>query len=344
MLEPELAKLRDSIAKNGLRHPITLHPDGRLLDGRNRHECCDELGITPPTEVYAGSLDDESLIAFVVDMNDHRRHLSLEQRAVAAAKLANLKAGSSLGTRGGGLVTDSNNAGSAESTLPAMSLQSAADAVGVSRSTASRANVVQAKQPGVFEHLEHGDLSVEGAYTLTRTGNEDLAERASEGTAEEAKAAVKEARDREKQAAEEKKRQKEQEALDERRRQNREEERRRLDEQIPPDDRDAYHEQLAKKPSERDHTATAVPLPNITDEEASEQEEIAHAAIFAGLLEALSRSTVTLQRIIENSLRTEMIDLSQRNTLRERIRLHRIQVDYLEAVANDEAADDSWRV
>lgn len=345
MQATELAKLRDSIARNGLRHPITLHPDGRLLDGQNRYECCLELGVEPETEVYQGRLDVASLIEFVKDKNENRRQLTFQQSVDVGVKLANLSAGSSSGTQGGGVVTDGNDVFSQEKTsAPAVTQQAAADAVGVSKNSISQGKVVHDRQPKIYESFTQGTISLKDAYELAKRGNEDLAEQASHGTAEDAKAAVKEAREREKQAAEERKRQKERDALAEQRRQLREEERRLLDEQVPPADRDAYREQLAKKPSERDHTATIIPLPNITDEEAAEQEEIAHAAIFTGLLEALSRSTATLQYIIENSLRTEMLDAGQREILRNRLSLHRVQVDYLEAVANDAAADDSWRV
>ena len=40
----EYDALLDSIRANGQREPITLHRDGRILDGRHRERACEELG------------------------------------------------------------------------------------------------------------------------------------------------------------------------------------------------------------------------------------------------------------------------------------------------------------
>jgi len=37
MADDEFEALKADIAANGLREPIWLHPDGRILDGRNRY-------------------------------------------------------------------------------------------------------------------------------------------------------------------------------------------------------------------------------------------------------------------------------------------------------------------
>ncbi len=82
--------LKADIAEYGLREPIWLHPDGSIIDGRNRHRACIELGIMPEHETWNGN---GSLVAFVVSLNLHRRHLSESQRAMVAAKLANTEHG-----------------------------------------------------------------------------------------------------------------------------------------------------------------------------------------------------------------------------------------------------------
>ena len=86
MSEDEYAELRESIASNGLRAAITLHRNGRIIDGRHRARACAELGVPLASTVFEGS--DNNLLAFVLDLNLKRRHLDESQRAMVAAKLA----------------------------------------------------------------------------------------------------------------------------------------------------------------------------------------------------------------------------------------------------------------
>jgi phage N-6-adenine-methyltransferase len=75
MSKDEYEQLRDDIFSNGLLEPIILY-EGDILDGRNRHMACLELGIEPKCYEYTGD-DPES---YVISKNLHRRHLSKEQR------------------------------------------------------------------------------------------------------------------------------------------------------------------------------------------------------------------------------------------------------------------------
>jgi N6-adenosine-specific RNA methylase IME4/ParB-like chromosome segregation protein Spo0J len=77
-----------SIKANGLREPIVIFED-KILDGRNRDRACAAVGVAP---VYAPFRGDDP-VAFVLDANLHRRHLSESQRAMVAAKLATLRDG-----------------------------------------------------------------------------------------------------------------------------------------------------------------------------------------------------------------------------------------------------------
>jgi hypothetical protein len=77
MSASEFDELRASIQAEGLRLPITLHTEGRILDGRHRYRACAELGLVPPTETFVGK----------------RRHLDESQRAMVAAKLETMKQG-----------------------------------------------------------------------------------------------------------------------------------------------------------------------------------------------------------------------------------------------------------
>lgn len=81
-------KLKADIVANGQRMPVLTY-NNQILDGRNRERACNESGIAVRYE-QAKVTTDKDALALVVSLNDHRRHLSKEQRAFAAAKLANI--------------------------------------------------------------------------------------------------------------------------------------------------------------------------------------------------------------------------------------------------------------
>ena len=96
MSELEFSGLVDDIKLNGLREPVWLHQDGRIIDGRNRFRACSQLGVEVSEQartcrIYQG--DDDGLVAFVVSLNLHRRHLDSDQRAMVGARIANLGEG-----------------------------------------------------------------------------------------------------------------------------------------------------------------------------------------------------------------------------------------------------------
>jgi N6-adenosine-specific RNA methylase IME4 len=86
-----LDALAADIQAHGLRVPITIHPDGRLLDGRNRLKACEAVGVTPARETWRGELGSET--DYVISLNLARRHLDESQRAMVAARLATLPRG-----------------------------------------------------------------------------------------------------------------------------------------------------------------------------------------------------------------------------------------------------------
>ncbi len=80
----EFEALVDDIRENGQREPILLHPDGSILDGRNRYLACQKLGIEPKFEHWDGEGSPEEI---VLSLNLHRRHLSSAQRAAIAVEI-----------------------------------------------------------------------------------------------------------------------------------------------------------------------------------------------------------------------------------------------------------------
>ena len=77
----ELERLAADIAENGLRHPVVLDREGRVLDGRNRLAACEIAGVTAETVTYEG----DDLAAFVLSANVARRHLTTGQQAMSTA-------------------------------------------------------------------------------------------------------------------------------------------------------------------------------------------------------------------------------------------------------------------
>jgi N6-adenosine-specific RNA methylase IME4 len=86
----EFDSLVEDIRQHGQREPIVLYHD-EILDGRNRYRACMAAGrVDCRFDKYQG--DDP--LAFVISANLKRRHLTTSQRAMVAAKIANLAVGS----------------------------------------------------------------------------------------------------------------------------------------------------------------------------------------------------------------------------------------------------------
>lgn len=82
MSEAELQALAEDIKSNGLREDIWVF-DGQIIDGRNRYLACTIAGVEPRFREWDG---EGSLVAWVLSVNLHRRHLTDQQRAMVAAK------------------------------------------------------------------------------------------------------------------------------------------------------------------------------------------------------------------------------------------------------------------
>jgi ParB-like chromosome segregation protein Spo0J len=84
---PEFDAMVADIKAHGLRESITLHPNGTVLDGRNRYRACLEAGVKPAFHTWdAKSADYLAALDFVLSRNLHRRHLDESQRAMACSR------------------------------------------------------------------------------------------------------------------------------------------------------------------------------------------------------------------------------------------------------------------
>lgn len=166
MSDSEFQSLRDDIEQYGQREPIWLY-EGKVIDGRHRLRACTELGKAPRTEAYDGF----DATAFVVSLNLHRRHLSESQRAMVAAKLANLENG--------------QKASSANLQSTAVSQTRAAEMLNVStRTVAAAAKVKDEGAPELVAAVEAGHVSVSAAAAVAEAPKEQQAEVVAKGEKE----------------------------------------------------------------------------------------------------------------------------------------------------------------
>jgi ParB-like chromosome segregation protein Spo0J len=93
--EDELRTLADDIKQHGLLDPITTL-SGEILDGRCRSLACRMAGVKPTFVEYIG--DDP--LGLVLSKNARRRQLDDSQRAMVAAKLADLPVGANQHSEG----------------------------------------------------------------------------------------------------------------------------------------------------------------------------------------------------------------------------------------------------
>jgi N6-adenosine-specific RNA methylase IME4 len=130
----------------GVREPIVLY-QGHILDGRNRYRATQAAGIECPTRVFDGA----DPVGFVISLNLKRRHLSESQRAMVAAKLANIRLGENQHTIG-------------SANLPT---HRAADLLNVSERTVRHAREVrESGAPELVRAVETGTVSVRAAADI----------------------------------------------------------------------------------------------------------------------------------------------------------------------------------
>jgi N6-adenosine-specific RNA methylase IME4 len=164
----ELDELIADIRETGVRQPVVLVKSDAgdlVLDGRNRLRACDALGITPPHEYYEG--DDP--VGYVVSLNLRRRHLNESQRAMVAARIANLREGRPHKT----------------ASFEAVSQDAAAELLNVSRSGVQRARAVtEHGDESLQRAVDEGLVSVSAASEVAREPREKQAEIVARGEAE----------------------------------------------------------------------------------------------------------------------------------------------------------------
>ena len=153
----EFTALVEDIRQNGLKEPIWLF-EGKILDGRNRYKACQELGIEPETRDWLGDLD--RLLSHVVSLNLHRRHLNESQKAMVAARLANI-------SHGGDRRSDQAANLQFGPKTNSLTVCDVADQLAVSPRTVETARkVLKHGAPEVIDAVERGVVSVSDAAAV----------------------------------------------------------------------------------------------------------------------------------------------------------------------------------
>jgi len=150
----EFEALAQDIRINGLREPITLH-DGMVLDGGNRYRACLEAGVEPTFRDFAG----DSIVAFVLSANLHRRHLSPGQQAAIVASAQDWASAHVAGSN-----QHTPKAESGPAILPDLqTVAGRAAQSGVSERTQRMADKVAKAAPDLARQVAHGAVSLPAA-------------------------------------------------------------------------------------------------------------------------------------------------------------------------------------
>lgn len=154
----EFDQLKLDIERNGQRNPIVVHK-GHIIDGKNRYRACTELGIAPMVVEWDGQ--GESVVAWAVSTNLHRRHMSPSQRAAVAAELAPLFEQEAKARQRRGTLAPIGD-------KRMKSSEAAAKAAGATPRSTQRAIAVKKVAPDAFAQVKAGEKTVSAAESEIR--------------------------------------------------------------------------------------------------------------------------------------------------------------------------------
>jgi hypothetical protein len=170
LTKAEFNELVESIKTHGLRNPIVLHPDDdTIVDGRHRYKGCLAAGVEPKFVYWDGA---GSLLDFVIDQNNLRRHLTPDQWATVALDVKDYIAAEIKATKGGRISEGMNatkDAGPSDTRRNLAEDRSkrasnqAAKVFPVSPDRIDRTAAVRRAEPEAIQKIKEGEETLRGA-------------------------------------------------------------------------------------------------------------------------------------------------------------------------------------
>lgn len=143
------AALVADIKENGLLEPIE-YQGNTIIDGRNRLRACEAAGVIPQYHELPKTVDP---VAYILQRNIHRRHLTTAQRAAIAAELATMHRGNPTGAN--------QHTGGKGSNDPLpndqLSIEQAAEMLSVSAPSVKRAKARIKNDPEAHAAVKRGE-------------------------------------------------------------------------------------------------------------------------------------------------------------------------------------------
>lgn len=158
----EFEDLVDDIRRNGCFEAIIIYHD-QILDGRRRERACKLAGKIPKYISVTDRWNDEKSLEYVMAKNLNRRHLSENERVLAAARYANARRGGNAG----------QNA-TQETDTPVVTTSQAAEQFNVGKRTLERARrIVTQGTEALQKAVAEGEMTVAVASEVAAEPKEE---------------------------------------------------------------------------------------------------------------------------------------------------------------------------
>jgi N6-adenosine-specific RNA methylase IME4 len=175
MKADEYAFLVADIRQHKQQEKIVLHPNGSILDGRNRYKACKQLGIEPKYRTWDGQ---GSPLEFVLSENLHRRHLSASEKGCLGVELLPPVEADARerqrGGRGGKLLPPNLEEARGES------LDKVAALVHVSRGYVAEAKKLKEQYPDLYRKVRVGNMDLSQAKREIQANQQEQVIKANE--------------------------------------------------------------------------------------------------------------------------------------------------------------------